>query len=233
MQYYILNRRDKGINKVFCWKSTECLIKIFYCILFSGELPNLHIANLFAVDFESDSGAHFVGTIFSCCSRVDVEQVIDRVIDDFEDVRVSRNEDFGSACLNFRYGARVIATRIASDVGYQNIALLDTEEREIVEGSARDATVDIAIDGSQGLEGGDGVGKFDGAYIACVPNLIHIFQKVAQWLVKGAVSIGYNAYFPHQSSSVLVVRVEVVRRQEEGLTLGQSHVADDSIALLL
>ena len=118
----------------------------FRGMLLAGVLPNLHIADLAAVNFEAYGGAYSVGTILACSSRVDVEQIVYWVVNDFEDMRVPGNKDLGTAGLNLRHGTGIVSTRITSDMGHQYVALLDTEKGEVVECAAGDASVDIAVD---------------------------------------------------------------------------------------
>ena len=118
----------------------------FRGMLLAGVLPNLHIADLATIDFEAYGGAYSVRSILACGTRIDVEQIVNRIVDDLENMRVAGNKDLGTAGLNLRHGTGIVSARITSDMGHQYVALLDTEKGKVVECAAGDASVDIAVD---------------------------------------------------------------------------------------
>ena len=62
-----------------------CAVEIEACLP-AGEFQNLHVAHVGSVDGQADGGAHLVKSVEAGCSRVDGQQLIDRVELDFEDV---------------------------------------------------------------------------------------------------------------------------------------------------
>lgn len=158
---------------------------------------DLQIADVAAVDDEPHGRAHLVETVFACCARIDVQGVVPVVVDDFQDVRVSRDDQVGTVLLDGAEKRRGIASRIAAHVGHQHRELLAREAVGLGPCKAGGAVVDVAIDGVQGFEGGDAVGQLDGTDVARVPQFIHIGEKVAEWRVEQAVCVGENTYAFH------------------------------------
>lgn len=67
---------------------------------------------------------------------------------------------------------RLVVAWVATNMCHQHLCVLNLKEREVVVYTARDASVDIATYGPQGLECCYLVGKLQGAYVASVPYLV-------------------------------------------------------------
>ena len=110
---------------------------------------------------------------------------------------MSCNEDFGATRLNFLQSLWLIVTGIASDMGHQHTDPLALEVCELGVAISDRAVIYISVYSPKGFKGCNFVGALYRAYISCVPNLIDIFEKVLQAVVKGAVCIGDYAYSSH------------------------------------
>ena len=154
-----------------------------------GPLADLHVAHLGAVDDETQRRADFVDAVISRSAGVEVEQSVDRIVDDPQDVGVSRHEERGACRPDAREDARVVAARIASDVGHEHRRLFAPEEVDQRPDAPHRAAVGIAADGPQRFEGGDAVGQFQRADVAGVPDLVDVREKAAQRVVEGAVRV--------------------------------------------
>lgn len=170
---------------------------MFPLLLSPRPFADLHVAHIGAVDDQSHGGADFVEPVLSGGAGIDVQQVVNRVVGDFEDVRVSGDEEFRAQGLDLRYGARVVAARVAADVGHQDPDPFAFEREEIGVYAARKAAVDVARYGPQGLERGDGVGQFERPDVARVPDFIDVLEEFPQRAVEGAVRVGYDADLFH------------------------------------
>ena len=140
-------------------------------------------------------------------SGVDMEQVVDGIVDDFEDVGMPGDEEFRVHGLDFLHGARVVMAGITSDVGHQHLHPLALEGLERGIDAAGHAAVDVAAHGAERLECGDPVGQLDRADVARMPDFVHVFQKFAERVVEGSVGVGYNAdafhwYFSFHSCAI-------------------------------
>ena len=123
------------------------------------------------------------------------QQVVDGVVGHLEYMGVPGDEELRTHGLDLGDGARVVAARIAPDVGHQHLHLLAAEGEEVGVDAAGHAAVDVARDGAQGLEGGNAVGQLERPDVSRMPDLIDLAQKVAQRLVEAAVRVGNDAYF--------------------------------------
>ena len=85
----------------------------------SCPFANLHIANLFAIDYKTKCSTHLVKAIASGCTWIYVEQVIMLVKYDFEDVRVPGNKNIGPALFNHALGSRGVVVWITAYVSHQ------------------------------------------------------------------------------------------------------------------
>ena len=164
-----------------------------------GPLADLHVAHLGAVDDETQRRADFVDAVISRSAGVEVEQSVDRIVDNPQDVGVSRHEERGACRPDAREDARVVAARIASDVGHEHRRLFAPEEVDQRPDAPHRASVGIAADGPQRFEGGDAVGQFQRADVAGVPDLVDVREKAAQRVVEGAVRVGNDTYAFHKS----------------------------------
>ena len=77
-----------------------------YLFKHSRPLANLHISDIVAVDGKANCGADFVESVLPCCSRVDVQKLVDWVEHHLQNVGVSRNEYVGLGTLNHSYSRR-------------------------------------------------------------------------------------------------------------------------------
>jgi len=155
----------------------------------AGPLADLHIADVGAVDDEAQRRAHFVDAVVARSARVEVEQPVDGIVHDAQDVGVARHEDRGASRLDALEDARVVAARVAADVGHQHRGLLAAEEVDERPYAPRRAAVGIAAHGAQGFESGDAVGQLERADVARVPDFIDVGEKSAQRVVEGAVRV--------------------------------------------
>ena len=78
---------------------------------------------------------------------------------------------------------------IAADVGHVDINVLDMEEQILRVLHPHDMVVDVAVDGTQGLELGQGIGGFDVADVAGMPQLVDVLEEVEELRDEGAVRI--------------------------------------------
>ena len=86
---------------------------------------------------------------------------------------------------------------ITADVGHVDIDILDVEKQVLGILHPHHMVVDVAVDGTQGLEGSQGLGRLDVADVARMPQLINIFEEVEQLRNEGAVRIRKNPYSLH------------------------------------
>ena len=117
---------------------------------------------------------------------------------------MARNKYVGLRRLNHPDGLGRIVARIAAYVGHQHPFTLALEKIELIIGPAHNPAVDITIYALQGLESGNLVGQLQRTEIARVPNLIDIFQELAQRLIKCIMGIGYYTYAFHLLLIILI-----------------------------
>ena len=94
-------------------------------------------------------------------SGIDRQQVVDGVVGHLEYMGVPGDEELRTHGLDLGDGARVVAARIAPDVGHQHPDALAFEREELGIDAAGQSAVDVAADGPERFEGGDPVGQFD------------------------------------------------------------------------
>ena len=90
-----------------------------------------------------------------------------------------------------------VMARIATDVGHVNVYILHVEEEVCWVLHPNDMVIDVAVDGAQGLERGQGLGRLDVADVTRMPQLINILEEVEKLRNQSAVRIRKNAYFFH------------------------------------
>ena len=73
---------------------------------------------------------------------------------------------------------------IAADMGHEDIDILDAETIELREGIAHVAGVHIAEDSAGGFELAQGLEEFETADIACMPDLIDVFEMLQDAFVE-------------------------------------------------
>ena len=69
--------------------------------LAAGPLADLHVAHFGAVDYEPYGRAHLVEPVLPGGAGIDVQQVVDGIVDDLQDMRMSGNEKLGVQLLFF------------------------------------------------------------------------------------------------------------------------------------
>ena len=112
-------------------------------------------------------------------------------------MRMSRHKNVGFGGLYHPYRLGGVVAWITADMGYQHPLTFALKAVKLVIDASHNTTIDIAIDSFQRFECRYLVGQSQRAEVAGVPNFINVFQKLTQWLVKRAVSIGYYTYAFH------------------------------------
>ena len=166
---------------------------LFPFLLSPRPFADLHVAHVGAVDHQSHGSADFVETVFAGCARVDMQQVVNRIVDHLEDMRMPGDEEFGMQRLYLCRCARVVMARVAADMGHQHPHALAFECEEIRVDAACEPSVDVARDGAQGFERRDRVGQFERADVARMPDFVHVLEEFAQRVVECPVGVGYDA----------------------------------------
>ena len=116
-------------------------------------------------------------SVAACSSWVYVEQVVDLIVDKFEDMGVACDEDFGLTLLDFLQCFGVVVAWIAANVGHQHSHLLALEVCKLGVVVPYRAVVYISKNGFQRLEGSNLVSTLNAADVARVPNLVYISKK--------------------------------------------------------
>ena len=78
---------------------------------------------------------------------------------------------------------------IAADVGHVDVDILDVEKQVLRVLQAHHMVVDIAMNGAQRLERGQGIGCFDIADVARVPQLVNVLEEVEKLRNEGAMRV--------------------------------------------
>ena len=122
----------------------------------------------------------------------------DLVVHHAQDMRVPADEQARPHGPDAVDDVRGVVARVAADVGHQHGDLLAREGQKLRVDAAREAAVDVARDGAQGLEGGDAVGQLERADVARVPDFVYVTEKLPQPLVERAVRVRKDAYAFHR-----------------------------------
>ena len=96
-----------------------------------------------------------------------------------------------------RYQPGVIVTRITAYVSHQHVHLFYPETVELAERVPYISAVHISEYGTSRLELSQRLQQFKTAYVAGMPDLIHIFEMLQYTLVQQTVRITQNAYSCH------------------------------------
>ena len=161
------------------------------------ELEDLRVLEGLPVNHHPDEGDLLVEARVACRPRVDVEQVELLVVDDLEDMRVSADVQVGLLFLQDVSHLRHVMAGITADVGHVDIDILDMEKQVLGVLHPHHVVVDVAVDGAQGLERSQGLGRLDVADVTRMPQLVDVLEEVEQLRNQGAVRIRKNAYFFH------------------------------------
>ena len=81
---------------VMLTKNCTFVLCIVSFVLSAREFQNLHVAHILAIDRQANGGAHLVESVHAGSARIDGQELIDGVELHLEDVRVARDEEFGS-----------------------------------------------------------------------------------------------------------------------------------------
>ena len=92
---------------------------------------------------------------------------------------------------------RHVMARVTTNVGHVDVDIFDMEKQIFGILQTNDMVVDVAMYGTQRLELDQSLGRFDVAYIACVPQLINVFEEVEKLWHEGAMRVRQNADFQH------------------------------------
>ena len=88
---------------------------------------------------------------------------------------------------------RHVVSGITTDVGHIDIGIFDVEKQVLGILHADYMVVNIAVDGTQRLEVGQGVSRFNVADVACMPQFINVFEKVEKLWDENAMCIRQDA----------------------------------------
>jgi len=105
-------------------------------------------------------------------------------------MRMSRNEKTGRIRFDFLSNVLIVSARIAADMRYPYVKPLTIKALMKRVALAESCAVDIAIDGTEGFEGFELVGEFDGTDISGVPDFVAFLKVFEDLFVKVAVRVG-------------------------------------------
>ena len=110
---------------------------------------------------------------------------------------MAANVKVGFLCLQNVLHLRHIVPWIAADVSHVDVDIFHMEKQVLGILQTNDMVVDVAMYGTQWFELGQSLGRFDVAYIACVPQLVNIFEEIEKLWHEGAMRVRQNADFQH------------------------------------
>lgn len=124
------------------------------------------------VDFEAEECAFCLPALFAGGSGVDVEEVEGVVVDDFEDMGVSADEEVDFVVFEEGFHSGSIFSGVAADVGNQHAKSFELKYEEFGVFASDFSMIDVAADGSEGGDVFEFVAQVDVADVAGVPYFI-------------------------------------------------------------
>ncbi len=167
--------------------------------LFS-EFDDFHVLKILAVDGEADEGAAVVPALQTGCAGINVEALERAVVEDFEDVGVSGDEEVGRAHKELSANAAVVVSGVAADVFHQDVCVFATKAQGGGVEASQVSSVAVAADGAQGFEAGKPLGEFECADVAGVPYLVAFGKMLGVALVPVSVGVGEESDAFHRAS---------------------------------
>jgi len=162
---------------------------IVYLIV-AGPLADFHVLELAVFDTETEGGAYQVETLDTGGTGVEHHHVVVFVVDHFQDVGVTADEDPGPVRFNQAQGPVVVVAGIAADMGHQHAHPVLLEVAHHLGKVAHVVAVAVAEHTDQWLEGGDLRVSGLIAEITRMPDHVDRRQKVFQLLVEVSVGVG-------------------------------------------
>ena len=132
--------RRKGVGK-------QLLIQAF-----PVQIENLHVSNGFSVDDKTYHGDFLMKTAIARCPGINMEQIQLAVVNDFQDMRMTANEQIGLMFLQQILDFRQIMPRIAADMGHIYLHVFHLEKQIFRISHPDDMVVNVAMNGTQRLE---------------------------------------------------------------------------------
>lgn len=160
------------------------------------QFDDFQVVNCLAVDGESEQRLHGLPAAFSCCTRVQGQELVALVVLYLQYMAMPANEQVNwifapQALLEPRYEPRIILARVTADVRHQYVYFLYTEAIELRQAVSDFAAIDIAEHRTGGAELTQGAKHLCRAYIAAMPDLVAAREVLEHPLVEQAVRIAY------------------------------------------
>lgn len=153
-----------------------------YIVRAAGDFDDLKIAELAAIDGETDEGTDVMPALEAGSTRIDVEELELGVVLHLQDMAVTANEELGGTGKELVADAPVVTTRVTTDVGHQHVGSFARPAQQFGKHAAEVAAIAVADDGSKGTERGEAVGELHTTDVAGVPDLVAL-AEVLQVLV--------------------------------------------------
>ena len=157
---------------------------------FVAQFDDFKVFDFGAVDGEADEGADLVKAGLPGGTGVDVQAADGFVVHDLEKMGVAGNEKPWGMGVHGATDGGVVFAGVAANVLDEDIDALTGEAVFLGETVAQVAAVDVAIDGTEGRNGGEFVGDFHGADVASVPDFIALGKILLKFCIPMAVGVG-------------------------------------------
>lgn len=135
--------------------------------------------------------------VFARSTGIDVQCAVPAVVHHFQNVRVARYDDAGSARFDAAQEGGFVPTGIAADVRHQYGDFLACETRRFRPYPSCLGVVYVAVNGPERFEGRDFVGERSRTDVARMPYLVHIRKEPLQGSIENSVRVRYDSYLFH------------------------------------
>ena len=126
----------------------------------------------------------------ACRARDDVLHVVKAsVFFDVKNMRVTTNQNLRWVLFEFRQHAAIVATRLTGDMGHPDVHSLAIESQVLWELILDFVVVDVSKDSAKLIEAFHQRFRHVLAKVACMPDLVTVFEKLEDSRIQVAVSV--------------------------------------------
>ena len=161
------------------------------------QLHDFQILENAFIDNKANQRTHFVETILTRRTGVDVEQTERLVVLHLQNMRMTTDKQLGRARQNTPCYRRIVFAGIAANVLHQHFSPLYPKTEGLRIKTTDVLSVNIAIHGTERAESSQTFGHFERTDVARMPDFIACVEILQVFLVPIPVRVGQQTYFYH------------------------------------
>jgi hypothetical protein len=166
---------------------------------------DFEVFEAFAFYLQTDKRTYILPPLNSGCTRIDEEHIQHFVMHNFEDMRMTANEQVGRLNQQLLPDRVVVMVRRAAYMFKHDVGLFDLKAVYFGGYAAHVLPVTVAIYGTQRGYSGEPLHDFIRTYVTRMPNFVTSVKECGVTIIPVAVSIRYNPYPFHIPDLLLFI----------------------------